>query len=208
MKVKISFSRSVRRAVLSLLLVGAAGLIPVRAGSVNLLWNGSSGATGYKLYSGSSSGSYGTPQTLGSATQTTVSNMTDCAATFFAVSAFNAAGESNRSSEVSTWPRPSLTSANPSQVQPGQQLSIVLSGNNFQPGLAIQFANSAITVNSVTRDACGQVTATITVGSSAASGTVQISAVNPNGVTGVGTNLLTVASAPLPDVQNLRRTDR
>lgn len=200
--------RSARRTALSVLLILTAGVAPVAAGSVNLLWNASTGATGYKLYSGSSSGAYGTPQTLGITTQTTVSNMPDCTAMFFAVSAFNAIGESGRSGEISTWPRPSVGAVNPSQAQRGQQLSVLLTGNNFQPGVTLQFGNPAITVNSVTRNACDQITATITIGSSAAFGQVQVSAVNPNGVTGVATNLFSVVSTPLPDVQNLRRTDR
>jgi hypothetical protein len=93
-------------------------------------------------------------------------------------------------------------------AQRGQQVSVVLAGNNFQPGVTLQFSNSAITVNSVTRNACGQVTASITVGSSAAFGPVQISAVNANGVTGTAPSLFSVVSTPLPDVQNLRRTDK
>ena len=196
------------RAVLLWPILGLAGVISVEAGSVNLLWNGSTGATGYKLYSGSASQQYGTPVTLGGTTQTTVNNMSDCAATYFAVSAFNTAGESAKSNEVSTWPRPSITSATPTQAQRGQQVSVVLAGNNFQPGLSIQFANTGITVNSVTRNACGQVTASITVGSTAAFGPVQISAVNGGGVTGVAPSLFSIVSTPLPDVQNLRRTDK
>jgi len=201
-------SRSVRAILLWLFLVGATGAVSVNAGSVNLLWNGSTGATGYKLYSGTASQQYGTPVTLGGTTQTTVNNMADCAATFFAVSAFNSAGESAKSNEISTWPRPSIVSANPTQAQRGQQVSVVLAGNNFQPGVTIQFANAGITVNSVTRNACGQVTAAITIGSTAAYGPVQISAVNGGGVTGVAPGLFTVVSTPLPDVQNLRRTDK
>ena len=200
--------RFARPAALSLLVFGAAGLCSVDAGSVNLQWNASTGATGYKLYSGTSSGSYGTPVTLGGSPQTTVNTMPDCAATFFAVKAFNTAGDSDFSNEISSWPRPSLTSASPAVAQRGQQVSVVLAGNNFQPGVTLQFSNSAITVNSVTRNACGQVTASITVGSSAAFGPVQISAVNANGVTGTAPSLFNVVSTPLPDVQNLRRTDK
>lgn len=208
MKVKMTYCRSVRLALPWLFLVAAAARIPVDAGSVNLLWNGSSGATGYKLYTGTSPGSYGTPVTLGSTTQTTISTMADCAPTYFAVSAFNAVGESAKSNEVSSWPRPSIGGVNPTQAERGQQVSVVLSGNNFQPGVTVQFGNPAITVNSVTRNACGQVTATITVGSTAAFGPVQVSAVNASGVTGVATSLFSIVSTPLPDVQNLRRTDR
>ena len=184
----------VRRGFVLLLLGLWTAMAPLAAGSVNLSWNASPGATGYRVFSGSSSGQYGTPQTLGNTTQTTVSSMQDCQATFFAVSAFNTYGESPRSNEISSWPRPSITATAPSWGARGQTLNVVLTGNNYQLGASVQFANA--TVNSVSRDACGQMTASITIGSSAPLGPIQITVTQPNGVAGTASGLFTIQTAP------------
>ena len=178
------------------------------AGSVNLLWDPSSGASGYKVFSGAASGSYGTPSDVGNATQTTFGSMAQCTATFFAVTAYNSAGESGFSGEISSWPRPELASVTPLEGQQGTTLDVVISGNNYEPGASVQFSNSGITVNSVTRNACGQITANITIAGSASFGAGDVSVVNTNGVTGIAPAIFSVVGAPLPDVQNLQRTDK
>ena len=181
---------------------------PALAGSVNLLWDPSSGATGYKVYSGSASGSYGTPSNVGNTTQTTFGSMADCRATFFAVTAFNSAGDSGFSNEIASWPRPEPTSLSPLEVEQGTTVFLAIGGNNFEPGSSVQLSNPGITVNSVTRNSCGQITANLTVSGSAAFGPVNVSVVNTNGVTGNSSVQLSVVGSPLPGVQNLRRTDK
>ena len=194
----------------SCVLVAALALLasPALAGSVNLLWDPSSRATGYKVYSGSASGSYGTPSNVGNTTQTTFDTMADCTATFFAVTAFNSAGDSGFSDEISSWPRPEPTSLSPLEAEQGTTLNLVIGGNNFEPGSSVQFSNPGITVNSVTRNSCSQITASLTVSGSAAFGPVNVSVVNTNGVTGTSSVQFSVVGSPLPDVQNLRRTDK
>jgi hypothetical protein len=177
------------------------------AGSVNLVWDASAGATGYKVYSRSDSGEYGAGTNVGNTTQTTYLAMADCTATVFAVKAYNAAGESGFSDEVSTWPRPELNGLMPLDGQKGSTLDVVIAGNNFEPGASVLFSGSGITVNSVTRNACAQLTANITISDAAAFGPRDVRVVNTNGVTGVAPGAFTVVGTPLPEVQNLRRTD-
>ena len=185
------------RTWLSLSLVCLAALAPAVAGSVNLLWNPSSGATGYKVYWDSNSGApYASSVTLGNVTQTTISTMPDCAATYFAVTAFNSLGESAYSNEISSWPRPTITTANPAQGTRGQSLSVVLSGNNFQPGATLQL--TGVTVNSFTRDACGQITASISIPSTASVGPVPISVTNAGGVTGTASAAFCIETCTPP----------
>lgn len=195
--------------LLSLTIICIAAITPVAAGSVNLLWDPSAGATGYKVYSGPSEGSYGTPLTVGNVTQITFGTMPDCVPTWFAVSAFNSAGESAPSAPViASWPRPSATGANPPLGPRGQQLDVVIAGNNFQPGAEVKFSSTGIRVDSSTWNACGQITAKIFIDSTAPVGPVQIDVVNVNDVTGSATGLFCVETCSLPDVQNLRRTDK
>ncbi len=71
---------------------------------VTLLWNTNteSNLAGYRLYSGTASGVYGTPATVGLVTTTTVTTLVSGVTYYFALTAFNTAGqESVKSNEVS-----------------------------------------------------------------------------------------------------------
>jgi len=75
----------------------------VFAGQVNLAWNASTGSvSGYKVYYGTASGNYASNVSAGTATTTTVSGLTDGSTYYFAVKAYDSAGnESGFSNEVS-----------------------------------------------------------------------------------------------------------
>lgn len=77
----------------------------VFAGQVNLAWNAStstSTVSGYKVYYGTASGNYASNVNVGNATTSTVSNLTDGSTYYFAVKAYdNAGNESGFSNEVS-----------------------------------------------------------------------------------------------------------
>jgi hypothetical protein len=96
----------------------------VTSSSISLSWNASTGATGYRLYEGSSQ------VFQGSATSATISGLASCSAHSYTVSAYNANGESAHSAAVGAttsgcpsmpglptapyvdmgaWPTPSLT---------------------------------------------------------------------------------------------------
>ncbi len=72
--------------------------------SVQLSWNANTetNLAGYKLYMGTASGVYGTPATLGLVTTTTLKTLVPGTTYYFALTAFNTAGqESAKSAEIS-----------------------------------------------------------------------------------------------------------
>jgi hypothetical protein len=88
------------------------------AGQVTLAWNPSEGAEGYRIYWGTQSGVYTYSNDCGAATQTTVTGLVNTITYYFAVTAYNVAGESDFSSEVSTT-IPPLSPAEYLQMSPG-----------------------------------------------------------------------------------------
>lgn len=77
--------------------------IPAFAGQASLAWNASasSNVTGYKVHYGTASRSYSTHLDVGGALSATVPNLTAGTTYYFAVTAYNAAGESGYSNEAS-----------------------------------------------------------------------------------------------------------
>ncbi|MGC2578176.1 MAG: DUF4082 domain-containing protein [Terrimicrobiaceae bacterium] len=69
--------------------------------SCTLAWDASSGATGYRLRYGTTSENLGQPIDVGNTTTRTVSNLNDATTYYFTVTAYNAAGESQPSNQVS-----------------------------------------------------------------------------------------------------------
>ena len=63
-------------------------------------WNPSDRATGYRLYSGLTSGVYDTVREMGPATSASVVDLTPGVMYYFVVSAYNSGGESGYSNEV------------------------------------------------------------------------------------------------------------
>jgi hypothetical protein len=91
-----------------LLLCGAATL---SAADVSLAWDASTSAniSGYKVYVGTASGTYGTSFTIGNQTTYTVTGLT-AGKYYFAIKAFNTSGtESAYSNEVNTTVAASIT---------------------------------------------------------------------------------------------------
>ena len=80
-----------------LFVLAAAGLS--EAATVTLEWNPVATADGYKVYCGTASGQYGTPDDVGN--QTTHTLTLGPGTYYFAVTACNSYGESGYSSEVS-----------------------------------------------------------------------------------------------------------
>jgi len=71
------------------------------SGTVTLIWDSAPSATGYKVYSGTSSGAYGAPVDIGNVTTFRIANLQSGATYYFAVTAYNSTGESGYSNEVS-----------------------------------------------------------------------------------------------------------
>jgi hypothetical protein len=103
-------------------------------------------------------------------------------------------------------PAPTITAANPSSGAQGQNLSsVIISGTNFQASATCSFG-TGITVNSCAFNTSTQLTTNISIGSTATTGTRDITATNPGGQSGILTNGFTVtapAPPPPPTVNSL-----
>jgi hypothetical protein len=93
-------------------------------------------------------------------------------------------------------PPPTLTSVNPSSGAQGQNLtSVILTGNNFQSGATCNLG-AGITVNSCTFNSISQLTANITISSTATPGSRNVSVTNPDIQTGTLNNAFSVTTPP------------
>ncbi|HZN56264.1 MAG TPA: fibronectin type III domain-containing protein [Candidatus Polarisedimenticolaceae bacterium] len=146
-----------RRAIGAILLIGVAVMLPasdVAAGTISLSWDPTSGAAGYRVYYGTSSGQY-TGSVTSTSTSAMLTGLQDCTTYFVAVKAYNSAGESpNFSTEMSGWARPTVNSATPNSAMQGDQVVIDINGTNFQPGAVVDFQNPQIVPSSVSVLSC------------------------------------------------------
>jgi len=190
------FSRRALCVALALLLTTTIA----SAGEVQLSWDPSANADGYRVYRGPSSGAYGPPTDVGNTTSTPVNGLDDCAPSYFAVTAYNQGGESIHSEEVSSWPRAVLTAASPTVVERGTAVAVVVTGTNFRDGDAIAFSNPGLQLTGLTIDACQQMTLSVTVASDAPLGATDVVATHPSGVAGTGNGLFTISPPAPPTV--------
>ena len=106
----------------------------------------------------------------------------------------------------SSAPPPSVTSVNSNSGAQGQSLpSVIITGSSFQSGATCSFG-AGITVNSCTFNSATQLTANITISSTATVGTRNVTVTNPDSQTGILTNGFTVTTAgppPPPSVSSV-----
>src|SRR5437773_400457 len=106
----------------------------------------------------------------------------------------------------SSAPPPSVTSVNSNSGAQGQSLpSVIITGSSFQSGATCSFG-AGITVNSCTFNSATQLTANITISSTATVGTRNVTVTNPDSQTGTLTNGFTVTTAgpaPPPSVNSV-----
>lgn len=127
------------------------------AGTISLAWDPVSGATGYRVYYGTSTGNYSSSITTGTASAT-ISGLQDCSPYFVAVKAYNAAGESAQfSNELTGWSRPVVTSATPASAIQGDQIVMDIMGSNFQPGAVVDLGNPQVILTSISVLSCSHV---------------------------------------------------
>lgn len=191
----------------------AASAFPASAGNVSLSWDPvttnedgtvCNDLAGYHVYIGTSPGIYTTSKDVGNTTSTTIAGLADCTPGYFAVKAYDSAGRESTgySNQITGWPRPVVSVANPSAAEQGQTLDVVISGTNFATGATVQFQAAGITVNSVTVSSCTQIIANVTLGQSATVGPTRVDVTNPDLVYGSGAGLLTVQAATYPFVKS------
>jgi hypothetical protein len=195
-----------RLALLAATVVLAAVSHPALAGTASLAWDPvpDTDLAGYRVYYGTSPGSYTQSVDVGNVTQTTISSLTDCTMYYFGVKAYDTAGNQSTtySNEISGWSRPVVAASSPSAAEQGRSLALTITGSNFQAGATVAFSNAGVTVNSVTVNACGQLTANVTVGAAAAPGASSIDVTNPDGVYNTGVGIFTIQAAVAPTVQS------
>lgn len=144
---------------LALAVIAVLGLrANLSAQTIGLSWNAASGATGYIVAYGTQSGQYSQSVDAGSQTSVSVGNLTVGQRYYFAVQAYNAAGSSGFSNEVSgivqalapsAPPPPPPSPAPPvSSVPPREGLN--LDGNNRADVFAFNPANGAWSIQTST----------------------------------------------------------
>jgi PKD repeat protein len=122
--------------LITLVLVLLASMGSAFAGSVNLAWDAASGASGYRVYYGTTPAKYTANLDAGNKTNATVAGLTDGTRYYFAVLAYAGTVTSGYSNEVSTIVAPATTApvahftangstASSLSVTPGQTVTLV-----------------------------------------------------------------------------------
>ena len=180
----------------------SAATAPATAGSIALSWDGTQGATGYHVYSGTQSGVY-TGFITTPSTTATITGLQDCAVYFVAVKAFNAVGESpNFSNELSGWSRPVVTSATPVTAMQGDQIVMDIVGTNFQSGAVVDLGNPHVILTSVSVLSCTRIQLLATVEPTAQNvrpaqiGRLDLTVANPDSVFGMKSQAFEVLINP------------
>ncbi len=170
------------------------------AGEVQVTWGQSATATGYKLYRGTAPGTYSSSSDVGNSLGASATGLTDCQTWYFAATAYNSAGESGFSGEVSSWPRPVLSSSNPAVVELGKQAVLAIAGTNFKVGDTFQFTNPGVQITAATVASCNQLSLTVSVAANAPTGPTNLIVTHTSGVAGTGVGLVIISPQTPPTV--------
>jgi hypothetical protein len=181
-----------RTLVAALTVAAALAVAPVvTAGSIELAWDPSDTASGYRVHIGTSPGQYTDERNVGNTTRTTVTGLPECVTLHIAVTAYNAAGNSGYSNEVDNWGQPEIMSANPSSALQGDQFTLTLTGANFQSGTVLSHDNPNVILTGVAVISCNEIQAVATVEPTSAGvrpaeiGGVAFTVDNPDGLSDV-----------------------
>lgn len=111
------------------------------AGEVNLTWDASAEAAGYRIYHGVAPGVYNDPPLeVGAVTSSPLTTLVDgCVQQFVAMTAFNVLGESAFTTELTLFPRPVFLG----QPQLVNNEVIEINGGNYAPGITLTINNLA-----------------------------------------------------------------
>jgi PKD domain/Purple acid Phosphatase, N-terminal domain/Fibronectin type III domain len=179
------------------LAIGGAGF--AEAGTISVAWDALShpNLVGYRVFYGTTSGTYSQTVDVGLTTQATLTGLTDCTTYYVAVKGRASDGSLSPtySSELSGWSRPTVTASNPTSIARGSTGSVTLTGTNFRTGATAFLSDASIVVNSVTVNSCTQAVVNLTVPATSGLGAKNVSVRNTDQTTGTGTGILTVTNA-------------
>jgi hypothetical protein len=163
----------------------------VEAGRIGLSWQGSSSASGYRVYFGPSEGDYFS-QPLYDGPSTAVelsdSSLVGCTTWHFVVTAYNTAGESGFSPSVASWTRPEVADTTPADAIQGEQIVMTIEGDGFSPDAVFSIDNPEVRFENATID-CDAIQLVATVEPTgegvqpAEIGGFTITVTNPDGLT-------------------------
>ncbi len=134
------------------------------SGTIKLSWDPVySGVAGYKIYYGTSSGSYTANINVGNVTTYNVDSLQECVMYYFAVKSYNSAGVESLSysNEVSGLPKPVVQSLSPASAEQGKILSVTITGLNFDEGARPEFDTQDISIINYYRTDCNEIFADI-----------------------------------------------
>ncbi len=187
-------------AVLAVALVGATSW----AGTISLAWDpvADSDVAGYRVYYGTSAGTYDQVRDVGNVTATTLSGLDPCTRYYIVVRAYDTGGleSANDSNQVVGLPRPVVSASQPAAGEQGQSLTLSITGESFDSGATVEFSGTGITVNGVAYVDCNTLNVDITIAAGAATGARDITVINPDASFGTGAGLFTVTANPAPTV--------
>jgi hypothetical protein len=175
--------------------VSPAGLLQGQSGSVSITGTGFTGATVVSFGSDVAVDSF-TVDALGQITAT-ITISSSAAVGPRDVSVTNSYGTGIMTGGFRVYGPPTIVNLAPDHGGQGQTLSVVVTGTSLVEPLAVSFDSSGITVNSYTVNSATQITVSITIGSSAALGTRDVSVTTPGG-TATLTGGFTVHPPPPP----------
>jgi hypothetical protein len=164
------------------------------AGTIGLSWDSSANATGYRVHYGPNPGSYTNTVDVGNTTQATLNSLGDCSTWYFAVTAYNGAGSSGFSEEVSSWPRPAVGSASPEKVMQGRQVTLTINGGSFADGATLEIDNPHVFLENVATVSCSEIELLATVEPTTSGvrpaevGKFRVTVTNPGGLSGSKNN--------------------
>ena len=195
---------SIRIFLLVSLVLASIAIVPngavVYAGTISLAWDNVSHPelAGYRVYYGTSSGSYPQWVDTGTSPQVALDSLADCTNYYVAVKARGVDGTSESplfSNEIVGWARPIISGANPASVERASRVDLTISGANFMSGASVSFSDPSITVNSVAVNGCNEIVVNVDVPASASIGATDVTVVNPDQVFATGGGVLVVTNA-------------
>jgi hypothetical protein len=169
----------------ALLALGCLAVAPALAGSMPLEWNPvvDPDVAGYKVYYGTTAGTYTGFVDMGNVTVGTLGSLTDCSRYHIAVKAYDGSGNLSTtfSDEVVGLPTPTAVLLSPSTSERAQTLTVTVTGSNFDTGATASFLDPKITVTGTTLLSCTQLRVTMTIAPDATLGARALEVTNPDG---------------------------